>query len=758
MQNTNFVKANFAFFMTPTDPEIEKKEIIKRYRNLLRVWNSKNPEDKKLVRKAFDLAADAHKDMRRHSGEPYIYHPIEVATIVAGEIGLGTTSIVSALLHDVVEDTDYTLNDIRLRFGDTVARIIDGLTKIEEIIDEPTASPQAENFRKILLTLTKDVRVILVKLADRLHNMRTLEALPKDKQLKIASETSYLFAPLAHRLGLFAIKSELEDLSLRATEPDVYHDIQEKLIQTKESRLKFTNRFIYPIKKEMREKGMKFHIFTREKSIYSIWQKMKKKEIPFEEVYDLYAVRIVLDVPLELEKSECWKVYSVITDHYRPNHSRLRDWISIPKANGYEALHTTVMSHAGRWVEVQIRSNRMDEIAERGYAAHWKYKDLIDTETGVEEWLKKIRDMLIVEDTDALDFVTDFKLNLFADEIYVYTPKGDVKTLPAGSTVLDFAYAIHSEIGNHCIGAKVNQMLVSRKYPLKNGDQLEVLSSKSTTPDHEWLKYAMTAKARTNIKQYIKEQQRKLSILGREKAAALFQKFNLPDDNTTIQKFLDFHKISTVEDLYLIMANGDIGVEEVRKFRQEGERKNIFSYLSRSFLKSKPVNNKTLSETIVEKLKEKPESLLLGDDITQIKYVIARCCSPIPGDDVVGFINDNSSIQIHRTNCPGAIDLMSRFGKRIIKAKWKNKESIGFLTGIKIQGEDKKGFIQKVTEVITEKHNINIRSFHLDTSEGMTEGTVMLYLHDTETLQLLLKNLMSIKEIIKVTRIDRFEE
>jgi GTP pyrophosphokinase len=744
--------------MNIIEPEIENKEIVKRYRNLLRVWNSKVAADRKLVRRAFDLAADAHKDMRRHSGEPYIYHPLEVATIVAGEIGLGTTSIVSALLHDVVEDTNYSLQDIRFHFGDKVAQLIDGLTKIEEIIDKPSSSPQAENFRKILLTLSQDVRVILIKLADRLHNMRTLEALPVDKQLKIASETSYLFAPLAHRLGLFAIKSELEDLSLRATEPEIYHTLQQKLEASKADRVRFTNKFIYPIKKDLREKGMKFQIFAREKSIFSIWQKMKYKEIPFEEVYDLFAVRIVLDVPLELEKSECWKIYSIITDHYRPNHNRLRDWISIPKANGYEALHTTVMSQTGKWVEVQIRSSRMNDIAERGYAAHWKYKDLIDSETGVEEWLTKIRDMLIVEDDDAVDFVNDFKLNLFADEIYVYTPKGEVKTLPAGSTVLDFAYAIHTEIGNHCIGAKVNQVLVSRKHTLKNGDQLEVLSSKSTMPEADWLQYALTAKARANIKQFIKEKQRKLTILGKEKLGAFFQQFNVPDDKATVQKFTEFHKINSIEDLYYMLANGVIGSDEVKRFRQEGDRKNLFSYLSRPFIRTKPVNNMSLSDTIVEKLKDKPESLLLGDDITQIKYNLARCCSPIPGDDVVGFINENGSIQIHRTNCPDAIDLMSKFGKRIIKAKWKNKESIGFLTGIKIQGVDKKGFIRKVTEVITEKHNINIRSFHLDTSEGMTEGTVMLYLHDTQTLHKLLENLMNIKEIIKVSRIDRFDE
>ncbi|MFO7613178.1 MAG: RelA/SpoT family protein [Bacteroidales bacterium] len=744
--------------MIPADPEIEKKEIIRKYRNLLRVSTIRKPADKKLIRRAFNLAADAHKDMRRHSGEPYIYHPLEVATIVSGEIGMGVTSIISALLHDVVEDTNYTLDDIRFHFGEKIALIIDGLTKIEDMIDKPSASPQAENFRKIILTISQDVRVIIIKLADRLHNMRTLEALPQNKQLKISSETIYLYAPLAHRLGLFSIKSELEDLFLKANEPEIYRSLEKKLKETQADRNKFTGKFIYPIKKDMRLKGMKFQIFTREKSVFSIWQKMKNKEIPFEEVYDLFAVRIVIDVPPELEKSECWKVYSIITDHYRPNHNRLRDWISIPKANGYEALHTTVMSQTGKWVEVQIRSRRMDEIAEKGYAAHWKYKDTIDSETGLEEWLNKVRDMLQEEEGDALDFVSEFKMNLFADEIYAYTPRGDVKTLPAGSTVLDFAYAIHSEIGNHCIGAKVNQVLVSRKHAIRNGDQIEILTSDSIFPDEEWLKIAVTPRARVKIKQFVKDQHRKMILLGKEKFSEFLKECQLPDDKSTLQKFIAFHQISSPEDLFRMFANGDIGLDEVKQFSQEGEKRNIFSYLSRPFTKSRPANNVSLASTIVEKLKEKPESLMLSDDITQIKYMVARCCSPIPGDDVVGFMNDHGAIVIHRTNCPDAIDLMSKYGKRIIKAKWKNKESVGFLTGIRIKGVDKKGFIRKITEVITEKHNINIRSFHLDTSEGMTEGTILLYVHDTQTLQKLISNLLKIKDIIKVTRLDRFDD
>jgi len=723
------------------------------------LYRCDKPGDRELIEKAFRFANEAHRDMYRNSGEPYIIHPINVARIVNQEIGLGAKSVAAALLHDVVEDTGIPLEEISKQFGPKIANLIDGLTKISGTYNKETNSLQAENFRKMLMTLSDDFRVILIKIADRLHNMRTLDSMPEHKRMKIAGETIYLYAPLAHRLGLFAIKTELEDLSFKFRHPRIYDEIARKVKLDEKKNLALINRFSLPIIEALNQNNIIFDISGRFKSIYSIWKKMQSKNVPFEEVYDLLAVRIVFEPGPEMsERAQCWQIYSLITDIYTPKPDRLRDWISRPKSNGYEALHLTVMGPEGRWVEVQIRSQRMDDIAERGFAAHWKYKDMIDSETGVEEWLKKIRDMLVVADSDAVDFVTDFKLNLFADEIYVYTPKGEVKTLPAGSTVLDFAYAIHSQIGNHCIGAKVNQVLVSRKYPLKNGDQLEVLYSKSTSPDQDWLNYAMTAKARTNIKQYLKEQQRKLTILGREKLAALFQQLNIPDDKTTIQKFLDFHNISTVDDLYLILANGDMGINEVRKFRQEGERRNLFSYFSRPFTKPKVVNNKSLSQTIVEKLKEKPESLLLGDDITQIKYAIARCCSPIPGDDVVGFINENGSIQIHRTNCPDAIDLMSRYGKRIIKAKWKNKESIGFLTGIKIKGEDKKGFIRKVTEVITEKHNINIRSFHLDTSEGMTEGTVMLYLHDTQTLQLLVENLMKIKEIIKVTRIDRFQE
>jgi guanosine-3',5'-bis(diphosphate) 3'-pyrophosphohydrolase len=738
--------------------ELEKKEILKRYRNLLRVWTTrKEPEDKKLVRKAFDLALDAHKDMRRETGEPYIYHPLEVATIVAGEIGLGATAIVCALLHDVVEDTHYSLDDIKLRFGEKVKRIIDGLTKIEEIFDQSTTTKQAENFRKILLTLSDDVRIILIKLADRLHNMRTLDAMQSENQLKTASETIYLFAPLAHRLGLYAIKSELEDLALKFTDRDIYNTISSKLKATRQERNRFFSKFIYPIKKEMSEKGMKFTIQAREKSIFSIWQKMRIKELPFEEVYDLFAIRIIIDVPLETEKAESWRVYSIITDYYRPNQSRLKDWISIPKANGYEALHTTVMSNTGQWVEIQIRSHRMDEIAEKGYAAHWKYKETADSETGLEEWLNKLRELLSTNDSDALDFLSDVKLDLFADEIYVYTPKGDVKTLPTGATALDFAYAIHTDIGNKSIGAKVNHALVTLDDKLKSGDQVEIISSESQAPKEEWLDFVVTAKAKSNIKQAIRDEKKKLYKQGQVKLEGYFNQFNLDNSRATVQKFMDFQNIKSLVDLFYLTAKDEIVLNDVRSFNQEGERRNWFSYLSRPFTRNREVNSKNLTETILEKLKNSPESLLLGDDISDIKYTIMHCCNPIPGDDVVGFLTDHNTIEIHRTNCPLAIDLMSRYGNRIIKTKWNNKESVGFLTGIKIKGVDKKGLIRKITDVISEKHNINIRSFHLDTSAGMTEGTIMIYVHDTNSLNKLIDNLKNLKEIIKISRIDRID-
>ena len=743
--------------MYKPDPEIEKQEILKRYRNLLRVWSTKrDAKDKRIVRKAFNLAVDAHKDMRRKSGEPYIYHPLEVTRIVAGEIGLGTTSIVCALLHDVVEDTDYSLDDIKTMFGEKVARVIDGLTKIDEIFDQNSTSLQAENFKKILLTLSDDVRVILIKLADRLHNMRTLDAMPHQKQLKIASETLYLFAPLAYRLGLYAIKSELEDLALKYTETEVYNAIKKKLSESKPERQRFINKFIYPIKKALASKGMDFKIIAREKSVHSIWEKMQLKEIPFEEVFDLFAVRVVIDVPLDKEKVECWRVYSTITDFYRPNLDRLRDWISIPKANGYEALHTTVMSSSGKWVEIQIRTTRMDEIAEKGYAAHWKYKSSDDdVDSGLDEWLARIRELIQGEDSNALDFLSDFKLNLFTDEIFVFTPKGDLKNLPSGSTVLDFAYNIHSQVGNTAIGAKVNHNLVPLNSTLKNGDQVEIITSRKQVPREEWLDFVVTARARSTIKVALKEEKKKHYDTGKKMLEKYFLKHNLDPTDKNISDFRKYLRSNNLTDLFYRVSTGKIKPKDIKNFGQLNEKGSWLRYISRPFGKSKSTANRTINETLVEQLAKKPESLVLGDEIQDLRYTIAKCCNPIPGDDVIGFLTPRGSINIHRTSCPVAIQNMSRYSNRMVKTKWRNNESIGFLAGVMVKGIDRPGLVRQISEIISDKYKISMRSFHMDTSEGMTEGIIMVYVQDTRTLNQLIDHLKKIKELQVVKRIDR---
>jgi GTP pyrophosphokinase len=742
--------------MYKIDPVKEREEILKRYRNLLRVWTTrKEIEDKRLVRKAFNLAVDAHKDMRRKTGEPYIYHPIEVARIAAGEIGLGTTSIVCALLHDVVEDTDYSLSDIKGMFGDKIARIIDELTKIEEIFDHPSPSIQAENFKKLLLTLSDDVRVILIKLADRLHNMRTLDILPLEKRLKIASETLYIYAPLALRLGLHTIKSELEDLALKYTESQIYTSISKKLRESQPERRRFINKFVFPIKKSLATQGMDFKIVAREKSVYSIWEKMRTKEIPFEEVFDLFAIRVIIDVPLEMEKIECWKAYSIITDFYSPNPERLRDWISIPKVNGYEALHTTVMSHTGRWVEIQIRTQRMDEIAEKGYAAHWKYKQSPDSETGLDEWLNKIRELIKGEDSDALDFINDFKMNLFSDEIFAFTPKGDLKNLPLGATVLDFAYNIHSQIGNNAIGAKVNNNLVPLNFKLKTGNQVEIITSQKQTPKEDWLNFVVTAQAKSKIKTALKEVKKKHFKKGKTLLEKYFNKLNLDPSEVNIAEFQKFVNKDNLIDLYYSVSVGNVRHINVKTFSQMKEKGSWLRYISHPFSKPKPVDNITLNDTLIEQLKKKPESLLMDGDIKDLNYFISKCCNPIPGDDVVGFIMPKGKIEIHRTNCPIAIQNMSKYSNRIVKAKWKTNESIGFLTGVMIKGIDKKGLVKQISEIITDKHNISIRSFHIETHEGVIEGVIMLYVPDAINLNLLIDNLKKIKELQKVKRIDR---
>lgn len=738
------------------DSDSEDKMVLRRYRNLLKAVRTKDKDDRKLIRKAFQIALDAHAGMRRKSGEPYIIHPVEVAIIAAGEIGLGATSVICALLHDVVEDTDLTLADIELQFDPKVAKIIDGLTKISGIFENPNASAQAENFKKILLTLSDDVRVILIKLADRLHNMRTLDSMPVEKQLKISSETSYLYAPLAHRLGLYAIKSELEDLALKYTEPDIYTTLTKKLADTEAERKKFINNFVAPIRKDLKSEEIEHVIIARTKSIHSIYSKMKKKSIPFEEVFDIFAIRIILDTDFDKEKVDCWRVYTVVTKHYKPKQDRLRDWLSIPKANGYESLHTTVMSHEGRWVEIQIRTQRMDEIAEKGYAAHWKYKGEDNQEQGLNEWLYKIRELLQNPDQSALDFLDDFKLNLFSEEIFIFTPKGDLRTMPYHASVLDFAYTIHSQIGHHAIGAKVNHKLVPLSYILKSGDQVEIITSKVQKPHEEWLTYVTTARAKSRIKDALREDRKKQVDQGKILLTGMFEELKMVHDSTSEKAFMDYLNIKSPVDFYYQVAMKEITQNDLKEFLIKTGKKSWLRLIMHPFNrnsrsgKGEPRNLKSI---IQEQLKEKPEELLLTGNIGEIRYTLGGCCNPIPGDDVIGLITSNQAITIHRTSCPEAIRLMSTFGKHIVKTKWASQESIAFLTGIKINGIDQLGLINDITKVISEELNINIRSLNINTYDGLSEGTAMLYVSDTRHLNDLISKLGKLQGVEKVYRI-----
>jgi guanosine-3',5'-bis(diphosphate) 3'-pyrophosphohydrolase len=730
------------------DSEEEKKEIIRRYRKLLKTAKPILKEgDAKLIKKAFYTSLNAHRGMRRKSGEPYIFHPLAVAQIAVEEIGLGTTSIVAALLHDVVEDTELEIEDINREFGPKVAKIIDGLTKISTV-SGLGASTQAENFRKMLLSLSEDVRVILIKLCDRLHNMRTLDSMSRDKQLKIASETIYLYAPLAHRLGLYAIKTELEDLYLKYTHPDAYRMIAKKLMQTKASRNKFIKDFIEPLDTELKKLGYPYAIFGRPKSIYSIWNKLKKNNVAFEEIYDLFAVRIVIDAPPELEKSLCWQIYSIVTDHYRPNPDRLKDWISTPKSNGYESLHTTVMSNTGQWVEVQIRTTRMDEIAEKGYAAHWKYKEnnLTNSDKGLDNWLAKVREMLHNYDATAIEFVNDFRSNLFNEEVFVFTPKGDLRTLPYGATALDFAFDIHTEIGLRCLGVKVNQKLVPLSYQLKNGDQVEVITSSKQKPSEDWLQFVKTSKARSKIKESLKEEVKKIAAEGKEILERKLKNLKINLDTELInQLILHFNEKSST-DLYYKIAKGIIDFKDIKSFllpNKESEEEKL-----------KIVDRKTFENELTRIKGVKSDTLLIGEDLGKIHYTLAKCCSPIPGDDVFGFITINEGVKIHRTTCPNAVELMSNFGYRIIKAKWSNTSHSPFLAGLHITGADKVGMVSKITKVISIENKINIRTIKVDTKDGMFDGDITLYVHDLEQLNKVSKKLQTIPGILSVNRFD----
>ncbi|GAC1417546.1 MAG: RelA/SpoT family protein [Flavisolibacter sp.] len=725
--------------------EQEKKLILREYRSLLRALKSRiKPGDRKLIRHAFEMAADAHRTMRRKSGEPYILHPLAVAQICVEEIGLGVRSTICSLLHDTVEDTDISLDDVQKVFGGEIGKIVDGLTKISNVIDV-NASQQAENFRKILLTLTDDPRVILIKLADRLHNMRTMDSMKLEKQLKISSETVYVYAPLAHRMGLYSIKTELEDLAMKYLEPGTYKEIARKLSETKRERTRYINEFIKPLQDKLEHAELGFEIYGRPKSIHSIWNKMKKKSVSFEEVYDLFAIRIIVDSLPEKEKEDCWKVYSMITDEYTPSPERLRDWLSNPKSNGYEALHTTVMGPQGKWVEVQIRSKRMNEIAEKGLAAHWKYKEGATDESRFDKWFTQIREVITNQEVDSVDFLHDFKSSFLAEEIYIYTPKGDVKMLPVGATALDFAFGVHSEVGTKCIGAKVNHKLVPISHKLRSGDQVEIITSNKQKPSEDWLNFVVTAKARSKIKDSLKEDKKQISEEGKYTLQRKLEALGVAINSHNIDELVSYYKLTSPLDLYYQVSIKNIDLKELKEFKVFGERLEAPKPLK--VLEIKP-------DTLHGLPKKEAELIIFGESSDRIMYTLANCCKPIPGDDVFGFVTTGKGLTIHRTNCPNAAKLLSNYGHRIVKTKWAKNKEISFLTGLKIIGMDDVGVVNKITTIISGDLKINISAITIESEEGLFQGTIKLFVHDKEELEELVKRL---KELNGIHSVERFE-
>jgi len=728
--------------------EEEKKEILRQYRGLLRVLKLKiKPGDKALLREAFEMAARAHETMRRKSGEPYILHPLAVAKICVEEIGLGVRSTICALLHDTVEDTDITLDDIQREFGAEVTRIVDGLTKISTVMDT-NSTQQAENFKKILLTLTDDPRVILIKLADRLHNMRTLESMKREKQLKIASETIYVYAPLAHRMGLYNIKTEMEDLAMKYMEPDTYKYIAQKLTDTKRERTKYINDFIRPIKDKLEKAGFDFEIYGRPKSIHSIWNKMKKQGVSVEEVYDLFAIRILLNSALENEKGDCWKVYSLVTEEYSPSTQRLRDWLSNPKSNGYEALHTTVMGPHGKWVEVQIRSKRMNEIAEKGLAAHWKYKEGASDESRFDKWFSQIREALNSPDDNSIDFLQDFKTSFLAEEIYVYTPKGEVKMLPVGASALDFAFGVHTAVGSKCIGAKVNHKLVPISHKLRSGDQVEIITSAKQKPNIEWLNFVVTSKAKAKIKDTLKEEKRAVADEAKYTLQRKLEAMGASMSQSNMEELSNFYKKGSSLDLLYDIAIKKIDLKELKDFTTHGDK----------LVPPKPV--KIAEDRTEREIPAKPfdkkdaELIIFGESSDKIQYSLANCCKPIPGDDVFGFVTTGEGLKIHRTNCPNAARLLANYGHRVVKTKWAKNKEISFLTGLKIIGLDDVGVIHKITNLISGEMKFNISAMTIEAKEGIFEGNVKIFVHDKDELDELCSRLLALPGIEKVDRYD----
>lgn len=738
----------------------DEKMIQDGFNELLKDYlNSNHRRKVERITKAFNFANQAHAGVKRRSGEPYIMHPIAVARIVCREMGLGSTSICSALLHDVVEDTEYTVQDISDMFGPKIAQIVDGLTKISGGIFGEQASAQAENFRKLLLTMSDDIRVILIKIADRLHNMRTLGSMLPAKQFKIAGETLYLYAPLAHRLGLFTIKTELEDLSFKYEHPQEYDFIEQKLQASEESRNKLFEHFAIPVDKKLKEMGLHYEMKARVKSAYSIWNKMESKGITFEDIYDLYAVRIIFDpLPGVDEKNMCWDIYSAITDIYRIRPDRIRDWVSRPKANGYQALHLTVMGPDGQWVEIQIRSRRMDDIAEKGFAAHWKYKEhSVEEDTELDKWLQTITEILESPDPNALDFLDTIKLNLFTSEIFVFTPKGDIKTLPQGATALDFAYALHTNIGNKCIGAKVNHRLVPLSHPLASGDQVEILTSRSQEPQAEWLNFVTTAKARSKIDAVLKRARKDAAKVGEEKVIAAFKRSDMEASTSNLDKLCMYFGFSKREEFFYAVERGDVTLpENIKKLLKEKTDNVLFKYVKQA-LGVGVKNNKEKEEVQKE---EKPKAkydkskpYILREEAFERNYVIAECCKPIPGDDALGFINDDGNVVVHKRSCPIAMRLKSSFGERILNTEWSSHKNASFEATLEVKGIDSIGVLNTITKTISDDFNVNIMRLLIEAKDGVFEGKIKMKVHDVEDIQKMCVTLSKIKNIKSVGRV-----
>ena len=733
--------------MTEAALEKENKEIAQQYKELLRIsYQTLSEDDKKLIRQAFDIAVDAHKDQRRKSGEAYIFHPIAVAKIVASEIGLDATCIAAALLHDVVEDTSYTLEDIESMFGQTVAKIVKGLTKISTLQHDKDVSLQAENFRKMLLTLNDDVRVIIIKIADRLHNMQTMDSMRTDKQEKIASETLYIYAPLAHRIGLYNIKTELEDLGLKYTESEAYNEILQKIRESKEEQDKYISEFTKVIENSLDQEEINYTIKGRPKSIYSIRRKMKNQNVSFDEVYDKFAVRIIYKTNPSNEKFLAWKIYSIVTDHFRPNPTRLRDWISSPKSTGYEALHITVMGPKGRWVEVQIRSERMNEIAEKGYAAHYKYKQG-NQEDGLEEWVNKLQEALENSEVSAVDFVEQFKLNLYSKEIFVFTPQGDLKSLPKGATPMDFAFSIHTEIGLRTRGARVNGKLVPLSTELNSGDQVEIITSEKAKPNSNWLDYATTARARAKIKSSLKEEKKNIAEDGKAILARKLRAQKIPFNEKTINELVVFFKLKTSLDLFYRVGVGTIDNQKLKEYA--ASRSNaLVSFFKNKIRKPDPVS----SDLDKDEITAKYDQLAFGRDEEVLDYKLANCCNPIPGDSVFGFITVSEGIKVHKKDCPNAIQLQSNFAYRIIQAKWKDSSQEEFKAVIKLTGIDNLGLVNDVTREISNNMHVNIRNINFDSTDGIFTGRITVIVNNNSILKKLMEHLKKINGIDKVSR------